>query len=607
MQERLKKIRHKRKPLIVPKSDDRSSAPTTVPNRQGLERAHPPSMKNMSNRRGFADEGEDVDTKLADSSVTYNRDGTQRRNIHSDTPRIPREKMPADELKEWEGVKVGQMDVGATFGELALLDEEGLRTATAVSIGRVVLAEISRHDFTKLIAKLIQEKTESRLLVLHKHYAFGLWSTERLIKLCNFLLPFNFPRNTIIADQGARVQHVFVITSGTVRLEKTVSGDDEVDDVLMQMRAPGEPGEPGDQGASRVTDPHQVYSPRPNPRTGHGLVPNAQGEMKVEIALLGPGSILGDAEIAAGAGVYQGTFVATSEVKGFTIKASEFLNRLDTTTLTTLRNVGQDILTSRIERVSGVSGHGQREAECRQEIDRLHDDHAHASSAAPPAPQVGNNPGGSLNSGRGRPMPRRGTLGLHISLGLCPGGAQAMPIDPVESLMRDLDEHAGKRMDLIHASSEPVFVPKSEEEASLRKRRSRRAGVVAAAPNRVVTQQEAVTASILHGVCGLSPDVGGDLEDIRRQYGHSGSPRAGFRPVPPQSSSPTSLRGGTPQRNKRCEAQVWKRIAGDTALGGGRQAIMPADKLKREKAGRAGFGATFGRVSGLPAITTATC
>lgn len=310
-----------------------------------------------------------------------------------------------------------------------MLDEKGLRTATAVAVGRVTLVEISRHDFTKLIAKLIQEKTESRLLVLHKHYAFGLWSTERLIKLCNFLLPFSFPRNTIIAAQGDQVQNVYVITDGTVRLERTVRDDDEEDDVRVPPGGPGQvPGEPGSAHLrDRVTEPHRVYAPRPSPRTGASLVPNAQGEVKVEIALLGPGSILGDAELAAvGSGLYQGTFVATNEVKGFMMKASEFLNRLDTTTLKKLRDVSQDILRNRMERVSGASGHGLREAAARQEIERLlhHNSNDRASSAvaaAAPVPQVGANSGGSFNSGRGRTMPRRGTLGLHISLGLCPG------------------------------------------------------------------------------------------------------------------------------------------------------------------------------------------
>ena len=96
--------------------------------------------------------------------------------------------MTAEELKEYDGVRVGQMGVGATFGELALLNENGVRSATAVAVGETTLVQIARSDFTKLVAELIQQKNESRISVLQKTYAFGAWPTERMIRLCSSAL-----------------------------------------------------------------------------------------------------------------------------------------------------------------------------------------------------------------------------------------------------------------------------------------------------------------------------------------------------------------------------------------------------------------------------------
>lgn len=57
-----------------------------------------------------------------------------RRNVKNDTSRIPKSAMSKEELREWDGVTVGRMQDGATFGELALLDSMGVRTAVRSSM-----------------------------------------------------------------------------------------------------------------------------------------------------------------------------------------------------------------------------------------------------------------------------------------------------------------------------------------------------------------------------------------------------------------------------------------------------------------------------------------
>ena len=57
------------------------------------------------------------------------RDRSPRRNVKNDEPGVPRRSMTAEELKKWDGVTVGQLTDGAAFGELALLDSKGVRSA----------------------------------------------------------------------------------------------------------------------------------------------------------------------------------------------------------------------------------------------------------------------------------------------------------------------------------------------------------------------------------------------------------------------------------------------------------------------------------------------
>jgi CRP-like cAMP-binding protein len=233
-----------------------------------------------------------------------------RRNVNEDDERVVKATMTAEELKEYDGVRVGQMGVGATFGELALLNENGVRSATAVAVGETTLVQVARSDFTKLVAELIQQKNESRMSVLQKTYAFGAWSTERMIKLCSFLLPFTFSRNTVIAAETSAISTVFIVTDGTVRLQKTIEDDEVIgvptsggskDEASQQPQPQGQQQPPTER--KRKPARHQVYSPRPRNNTADAPT--------IEVALLGPGAILGDVELAAGSRVYKGTYVAT--------------------------------------------------------------------------------------------------------------------------------------------------------------------------------------------------------------------------------------------------------------------------------------------------------
>ncbi len=69
-----------------------------------------------------------------------------RRNVKDDKSRLKRDEMTKEELKEWEGTTVGQMQAGATFGELALLDSAGVRTAVRLTVLNVLTWRLIHPD-----------------------------------------------------------------------------------------------------------------------------------------------------------------------------------------------------------------------------------------------------------------------------------------------------------------------------------------------------------------------------------------------------------------------------------------------------------------------------
>lgn len=175
----------------------------------------------------------------------------------------------------------------------------GQLVQTAVAVGPTILVTVGRRNFTKLVAKLIQDKTEARLNVLQKNFAFASWSTERLIKLSNFLVPFTFAPNTVIAAESAQIKHVFFVVDGTVRLATSVRANaDSTNQVQHQVYDP-------ERHQSRV--PHPVHSPRP----GRALMDSSVDRATVQVADLGPNSVIGQVELAVGNEQYQGTYIAS--------------------------------------------------------------------------------------------------------------------------------------------------------------------------------------------------------------------------------------------------------------------------------------------------------
>ena len=128
-----------------------------------------------------------------------------------------------------------------------------------------------------------------------------------------------------------------------------------------------------------------------------------------------------------------------TEVKGFMLKASEFMGRLDPTTLRNIRAQSQEILQHRTERIGASATLAQdmtQFAERRmtqQQKTRKRDEPIAVKKVARPASAPSSRALTTVDNLR---TPRRGTLGLYISLGLCPG-VVAFPIDPEEAPMRD--------------------------------------------------------------------------------------------------------------------------------------------------------------------------
>lgn len=132
-----------------------------------------------------------------------------------------------------------------------------------------------------------------------------------------------------------------------------------------------------------------------------------------------------------------------TEVKGFLMSAHEYMQRLDPTTLHNIRNVSEEVLNNRCERIDALSftardimEQRQQHQQRRQQQQQIAHPGESASTAAIHPVRPASAPPGRRPGISNPPTPPRGTLGLCISLGLRPGTV-AFPIDPADARVRD--------------------------------------------------------------------------------------------------------------------------------------------------------------------------
>jgi CRP-like cAMP-binding protein len=148
---------------------------------------------------------------------------TQRLRVAVDAVEVPADTRAPRSPAAKEQL-VGQLRPPAAFGELALLEPGGLRAATvyASAAAGTTLVRLSRGAFESSVQALIKAETDARIATLRNvkafNHAFGSWSQERLLKLSNYLQPFESGRGAVLALEGQPCKTVYLVTGGTVRV-----------------------------------------------------------------------------------------------------------------------------------------------------------------------------------------------------------------------------------------------------------------------------------------------------------------------------------------------------------------------------------------------------
>jgi CRP-like cAMP-binding protein len=117
-------------------------------------------------------------------------------------------------------------DVKSSFGELALLSSDSLRTASVMtehdgvtaSGGEVELLTVTKPVFDKALKGQEKQKLEEQLTILRSFNLFSHVGDRHLIKLSYYFQSKFVPAQATLVTQGTRASHLYFIVSGQVEI-----------------------------------------------------------------------------------------------------------------------------------------------------------------------------------------------------------------------------------------------------------------------------------------------------------------------------------------------------------------------------------------------------
>eukprot|EP00043_Microstomoeca_roanoka_P018377 m.196200 g.196200 ORF g.196200 m.196200 type:complete len:533 (-) comp16813_c1_seq3:211-1809(-) len=124
--------------------------------------------------------------------------------------------------KHPEGFRIiNEMKPGDSFGELALMEENNIRTATVICLGPCEFLRMNRHEFNQLLKATYQRDLLFKDSTLRSPNAFAGWREAQLKDLLTHTHRRVFRRRTVIfrgSTGGEACNFVVVIASGSARL-----------------------------------------------------------------------------------------------------------------------------------------------------------------------------------------------------------------------------------------------------------------------------------------------------------------------------------------------------------------------------------------------------
>ena len=127
-----------------------------------------------------------------------------------------------DDKLNWRRTCVATQSEGGSFGELALLEAGGTRTATAEATTTVILFKIEREEYATTLMEIHNQDLKLITGYLKNVFLFSGFSEEELNRVASCMTRRRYARHATICSQGGQSDLMFFILRGRCRVIKKV-------------------------------------------------------------------------------------------------------------------------------------------------------------------------------------------------------------------------------------------------------------------------------------------------------------------------------------------------------------------------------------------------
>ena len=124
--------------------------------------------------------------------------------------------------------KVATLYNGDSFGELALLQEGSVRSATVQAETDVEFLVISRDDYNRILGAVSEEQLAVKIKFLHGLPAFAGVPASMIRSAAYVLTTREYVRNAVVYKQGEETEEIFFVESGSVKFVREILDDFEL-------------------------------------------------------------------------------------------------------------------------------------------------------------------------------------------------------------------------------------------------------------------------------------------------------------------------------------------------------------------------------------------
>lgn len=139
----------------------------------------------------------------------------------------PEEKENLDKIHEYKTgyqwfIKISRLLTGASFGELALLNDQP-RAATIQCLSDVYVAVLSKNDYQRVFERGEQKQQNRKFEFFHQvHHLKHLSKNMLKVKLLPCFVLKYYQINQVVFAQGSQAKNVFVTVDGEFEIVKRV-------------------------------------------------------------------------------------------------------------------------------------------------------------------------------------------------------------------------------------------------------------------------------------------------------------------------------------------------------------------------------------------------